>query len=117
MPLQQQAKDINTKITGSSSALEYNSILIRVAAVLLIVFLVQTFISIFRYTTRLAAYYQARSDALALADKADVTIDDLQKLTTLLSPEGYDFGRPPKNPAEQAVELAKTIVASQRKAD
>ena len=114
-PIIESEKQLNEQITGSSAFLEYNSILIRVAAVLLIVFLVQTFITIFRYMTRLAGYYQARIDALQLAGGLDITITDLQRITTVFSPETYDFGKLPRTPTEQAVDLARTIIASQRK--
>ena len=83
--------------------------------VLLIVFLVQTFITVFRYMTRLAAYYQARVDALLLGAAHDLSIADLQKLTAVLSPETYDFGKPPRTPTEQAVDLARSIMAAYKK--
>jgi hypothetical protein len=114
-PVLDSEKQVNAQITGNSAFLEYNSILIRVAAVLLIVFLVQTFITIFRYMTRLAAYYQARIDSLQLAAGVDITIIDLQRITTVFSPETYDFGKLPRTPTEQAVDLARTLIASQRK--
>src|ERR1700730_7927697 len=108
-PVLDSEKQVNAQITGNSAFLEYNSILIRVAAVLLIVFLVQTFITIFRYMTRLAAYYQARIDSLQLAAGVDITIIDLQRITTVFSPETYDFGKLPRTPTEQAVDLARTL--------
>jgi hypothetical protein len=114
-PILESEKQLNSQIAGSSAVLEYNSILIRVAAVLLIVFLVQTFITIFRYITRLAAYYQARVDALQLVSGIDVSIADLQMLASIFSPETYDFGKLPRGPTEQALDLARTIIASQRK--
>lgn len=101
--------------SGQNLNFDYNSTLIRVVAVFLIMFLVQTFITIFRYTMRLGAYYQARIDALKLMDGTDVSIDDLQKMTMILSPETYDFGKTPKTPAEQAIDLAKEILRSQQK--
>jgi hypothetical protein len=116
-PIETSIRELNEQIAGSSTVLEYNSILIRVAAVLLIVFLVQTFITVFRYMTRLAAYYQARVDALQLAGEQDLAIADLQKLTSVLSPEAYDFGKVPRTPAEQAIDLARAIITSQKKAD
>jgi Fe2+ transport system protein B len=109
-----QRKEINNKITHSGSVIEYNSLLIRVVAVFLIMFLVQTFITIFRYSMRLSAYYQARADALALADGAEITISDLQRITSVLSPETYDFGKTPRTPTEQAVDLAKEIIRFQK---
>jgi hypothetical protein len=117
VPLDASIKDLDERIAGSSTVLEYNSILIRVAAVLLIVFLVQTFITVFRYMTRLAAYYQARVDALQLAGEQDLAIADLQKMTSVLSPEAYDFGKVARTPAEQASDLARAIIANQKKAD
>ena len=113
-PILDSEKEVNAQITGSSAILEWNSILIRVSAVLLIVFLVQTFISVFRYMTRLAAYYQARLDALDLTRDTEITIADLHELSSVFSPESYDFGKPPRTPTEQAIEIAKTIVASTR---
>jgi hypothetical protein len=65
--------------------------------------------------TRLAAYYQARVDSLQLATAIDITITDLQKITTVFSPETYDFGKLPHTPTEQAVDLAKAIMSAQRK--
>ena len=111
--IDRQRKDINQKI--ASSSIEYNTIIIRVAAVFLIMFLVQTFISIFRYTTRLGAYYQARADALYLLDETDISITDFQKMTAIFSPEGYDFGKIVRSPTDQAVDLAKEIIRRGRK--
>jgi hypothetical protein len=113
--LDKQRKEISQQIASSGTAIKYNALLIRAAAVLLIIFLVQTFISIFRYTMRLAAYYQARADALKLAAGTDLAISDFQKMTAVLSPETYDFGRSPRTPVQQAVELAKELLRSQTK--
>jgi hypothetical protein len=112
--IEHQRKNLNQKITGSGSVIEYNSIIIRIAAVLLIMFLVQTFITIFRYTMRIGAYYQARVDALRLAHGSDITIADLHKITSILSPESYDFGKVTRTPTEQALDFAKDIIRSQR---
>jgi hypothetical protein len=86
VPIIDSEKELNQKISGGGAILEYNAIIIRISAVLLIVFLVQTFITIFRYITRLAAYYQARVDALALVADVDVSIKDLHTLAEIFSP-------------------------------
>jgi hypothetical protein len=59
--IDRQRKDIETKISGSGSGVEYNSIALRISSIILIIFLVQIFMNVFRYVMRLAAYYQARA--------------------------------------------------------
>jgi hypothetical protein len=113
--LGESEKRLSENLASSSKALEYNSLIIRVAAVLLIIFLVQTFITVFRYLTRLAAYYQGRVDSLQLAVDRGISIADLRELSSIFSPETYDFGKTPKSPSDQALDLAKAIITSVRK--
>jgi len=114
-PLDEERQKLDEELAAGGNGIQYNSILIRIAAVLLVVFLVQTFISVFRYITRLAAYYQGRVDSLELSDGSSaLTISNLKELAAALSPESYDFGKPPKGPTEQAIEIAKVIVSNTR---
>jgi hypothetical protein len=113
--LKDSEKSMNEELVTSSKGFEYNSLIIRVAAVLLIVFLVQTFITVFRYLTRLAAYYQGRVDSLQLAAGREISINDLRDLSSVFSPETYDFGKPPKSPSDQALDLAKAIITNLRR--
>ncbi len=80
---------------------------IRGATILLIAFLVQILVNLYRYNTRLASYYDARADAVLMTRFVGL---DFEKLVHLLSPDGFDFGRQPKSPAGNAVELAREIL-------
>ena len=80
---------------------------IRVTTILLIAFLVQILVSLYRYNTRLAGYYDARADAVLMTRFAGAEFD---KLVDLLSPDRFDFGRQPRSPASNAVELAREIL-------
>jgi hypothetical protein len=91
--------------------IDINALTVRVSSVILLIFLVQTFISVFRYLTRLAAFYNARRDALTICAKVgSIRPSDFEKLVSTFSPESYDFTRS-KSPTEQAVELAKAMLA------
>ena len=79
----------------------------RVGTILLMIFGVQILVSLHRYNTRLAAYYDARADALQLLGKNDPRL--LGELIHSLSPETLDFGKDPRTPAAEAVELLKNI--------
>ena len=80
----------------------------RVTIVLIGVFLAQIMVGLNRYHTRLSAFYQARSDALALIapSKGPDTVDAIDRLTQVLSPERVDFGGTPKAPLQRWTELA-----------
>ena len=84
---------------------------IRVTTILLIAFLVQILVSLYRYNTRLAGYYDARADAVLMTRFAGAEFD---KLVDLLSPDRFDFGRQPRSPAGNALELAREILRTGR---
>ena len=81
----------------------------RITLVVGLFIVLQLLISIFRYNMRLAAFYDARADALQLGGAASETT--FERLVQVLSPDAYDFGKAPKTPADQAVEIAKMIVS------
>jgi hypothetical protein len=105
--IDRQRKDIATKITASGNSVEYNSIFLRISSIILIIYLVQIFMNVFRYVMRLAAYYQARADCLILAKDQTFSMADFGKLVHIISPEAYDVGRGPKAPIEHGMEIAK----------
>ena len=72
----------------------------------LLAFLLQLLVSLYRYNTRLAAYYDARADALFFAATQG---GDLDALIDMLSPDSLDYGRSPKLAAGQIVEVAKSL--------
>ena len=72
-------------------------------------------IHLYRYFLRLAAYYEARADGIALATQDGKKIYDklpekLPELFDALSPDGVDLGKPnsPVNDiTESAIKIAK----------
>ncbi len=81
----------------------------RVGSVLILLFLVQILVSLYRYNIRLAAYYDARADGLELVTTG--SSEQIESIVRALSPESIDFGKSPMSPATHAVDLAKEILA------
>jgi hypothetical protein len=79
----------------------------RVGSVLMLIFLVQILLSVYRYSVRMISYYEARADALLLYGGSDA--GQLQQFVTTLSAERIEFGKSPSSPAEQAIELVKNM--------
>ena len=96
---QSDEQSVTKSITNSS---------IRVGIVIIMVFLVQILVSLYRYNTRLAAFYDGRADGHDAFEGGDQRL--FENIVTLLSPDTLDFGKPPASPAKHAVELAKTII-------
>jgi hypothetical protein len=108
---------------GSSSAkpnqisVLISAIATRVGAIILLIFLVQILVPLYRYNIKLAAYYDARADILELLEKEGTQeIDEsmIEMLVPIFSPENMDFGTGPNSPTEQIVDLAKHILSSQK---
>jgi hypothetical protein len=76
----------------------------RIGVILVIVFLVQLLIGLYRYNTRLITFYSSRHDALQLWDGKAATIDKLQKIMF----PNIDFGREPKHPLD---DLMRQLIA------
>ncbi len=79
----------------------------KVGSVLMLLFLVQILVSLYRYSMRLAAFYDSRADFLQV-------LDSEQKLTAatladLLSSDKLEFSKTPSSPTEHAIQLAKEI--------
>ena len=87
---------------------------IRLAIVVLLLFLVQVLVGLNRYNTRLAAFYLARADTLLLLpDRTDpIPLNAAERLTEMLSPDQLDFGKTPKAVAQHAVELMRALSTS-----
>ena len=73
---------------------------LRVAVLLVVMFLSQHLISLARYDIRVAAFYLARRDALSLFMQETLlswsSTEEFERLTSTLSPDGLDFWRPPR---------------------
>jgi hypothetical protein len=79
-----------------------------------LLFFVTILVSLYRYSMRMAAFYDSRADSLMLllawGDSAPGKIQDLDGAVKAISPDTYDFGKPPKNPVDQSIELAAKIL-------
>lgn len=72
----------------------------RVGVVLIIVFLVQILMGLYRYNTRLIAFYHTRQDLLSVWDGNPKT---LKALHEIISAPKVDFGKEPKHPLEDVL--------------
>ena len=85
----------------------------RFGPMLIILFFVSILINLYRYDMRLAAYYDARADALRLCG-SDLDIDVFTELTSSLSPDLHDIGKPPKLPTDYLIDVAKTAIGNSK---
>jgi len=88
---------------------------IRIGILVSVLFLVQILVSLSRYNTRLAGFYSARADALAIlvpnsSFRDSIDMETMERLTQLLSPDWLDFGKNPTSAAMQAVETLRSRV-------
>ena len=86
----------------------------RLGSVMILLFLVQILVTMYRYNTRVASYFDARADALSLwADTfkldPDLKIEEWAKLVAQISPDNMDFGKLPKTPANEITESIKDL--------
>jgi hypothetical protein len=82
-----------------------NTIATRFGSIVILLFLVQILIRVFRYNSRLASFYRGRSYALEIYLK-DPTNLKIETLVSALSPDVLDMGIS-KSPTEQVLELVK----------
>ncbi|UMY64683.1 MULTISPECIES: hypothetical protein [unclassified Flavobacterium] len=78
----------------------------RIGAILILIFLVQLLIRIYRYDIRIANYYDARADALEIHSRdSNLTFD---KIISMVSPDIYDIGTS-KSPSQSIISLLQTL--------
>ena len=74
--------------------------------------------SLARYNLRLAAFYQARRDAIHLNEMEELprpeNVEELGRMLEALSPDGLDFGQSPKTAVDLTKQLARTIGYDQK---
>jgi hypothetical protein len=75
--------------------------LTRIGILAILIFLVQILISLYKYNTRIVAFYVSRLDALRICKGEP---DKLTTLIDLLTPINVDFGRDPRHPIETLVD-------------
>jgi hypothetical protein len=88
-----------------------STIATRVGALALIFFLVQVLVPLFRYSTRLSAFYSSRADSIHLlsAGKLDPLAKHakaLNQIAEILFPANLPFGKEPRTPLSDLVTVA-----------
>jgi hypothetical protein len=82
----------------------------RLGTVVFTLFLVQILVSLYRYTTRLAAFCSSRADALVLLQNR--AIEELAILTPLLAADAVEHGNLPASPIQAMLETLTKIAPS-----
>ena len=100
------------KLSNNNSAL-ISSVSTRIGSVFILLFLVQVLVSMYRYNTKLSAFYDARADVLEIVGKFESV--PLEYISEMLSPDSLDFSKEGKGPADQAVELTKHLLSKSGK--
>jgi hypothetical protein len=75
--------------------------LTRIGILAILIFLVQLLVSLYKYNTRIAAFYASRLDCLRIGSG---DVDKLRSLIELMTPINVDFGRDPRHPVETLME-------------
>ncbi|MEM7069802.1 MAG: hypothetical protein AAF478_13070 [Pseudomonadota bacterium] len=75
----------------------------------LLLFLLATLATLYRYNLRLASFYNSRADALLLLCE-NLKHDTLERFSDILAADKLEFAKS-KTPSDQAVEIAKTIIS------
>lgn len=83
-------------------------LVIRIAAVILLIFLTQLFLSVYRYNIRIASHYASIGDAVALAYPSETTKEELASLVATLSPKTEEY-MPPDSPLQQLSQLLNSV--------
>ena len=80
--------------------------LMRVATLIILFFLVQILVRLYQYSLRLAAFWDARADAVLLARSfAYHSAETFDDLVAALAPDAYDFKPSPKSGHEAVMNL------------
>jgi len=80
----------------------------RFGPMFVILFVIALLMPLYRYNLRLAAYYYARGDTLLLLAEG-VSSEKFMSIVSLLTPETYDFSKPPKLPLAALTDLVKEL--------
>jgi phage host-nuclease inhibitor protein Gam len=82
--------------------------LTRLSSLAIMFFLVAVLVPQYRYSIRMAAFYDARADSIRLAGRLQpiTQLDELEKTILAMTPN-IDFGKAPTTPIDQLVELIK----------
>ncbi|MEM6760102.1 MAG: hypothetical protein AAF601_11555 [Pseudomonadota bacterium] len=85
----------------------------RFGILLVVIFLVQILVGVYRYSLRLSAFYAGRADALVAAKDRKT---DLGAWEAAFTPMDIDFGRQPVTPAQYVVDIVRAYMTKDKKA-
>jgi hypothetical protein len=78
----------------------------RFGSIIILLFLVQILVTLYRYNVRAAAFYDGRADALQLPRTSDLT---LAGMIEILTPTALDFGKMPSTPLNEVLGAIKGL--------
>jgi cbb3-type cytochrome oxidase subunit 3 len=85
----------------------------KIGSALMLLFLIQILVSLYRYNTRVASFYDGRADTLQLVPIDQ--IDNLCAVCSILSPDKVDFGKMPATPFQHVIEMTKELLSAKAK--
>jgi glycine cleavage system regulatory protein len=89
--------------------------LARFGIVVITIFFAQVFISIFRYSSRLSAFYHARADILELVAQTELfkgteIAQLLEEFSRIFTPDSIDYGKPTKTNIDDSLKTLAGLV-------
>jgi hypothetical protein len=87
----------------------------RIGVLVVLIFLVQILISLYKYNTRMIAFYSSRLDCFRVWNGSDAS--DLEALIPLLTPAHVDFGPDPRHPVQYLLESWRGRAARETSGD
>lgn len=107
-PSRELSNDSDSKNQPPSNTVFLVSLLsTKIGSAITLLFLVQLLVYLYRYTVRLASFYDSRADILSIM-KPDENLT-LKKLNELLISENIGFGKQPTTPAKNIIDLIKAL--------
>ena len=86
----------------------YRYLVARIQTAVLLVFLLVTLVSIYRYNIRISGFYHARADALELMDEA-FSQDRFDGLSATLAADKLEF-KAPRTPVNAIIDITKAVI-------
>lgn len=108
-----QNEKIPPKDSGDANFTLVSLISTKIGVAVLLIFLVQILVTLYRYNARLASFYDARADALQIKSFND---DKMKSIISLLAADNLEFTKAPSPLSHKVIEkLEKILEAMNRK--
>ncbi len=107
--------DIESLNNDSKMAFYISTNIARFGVMIVTIFFAQVFISIYRYSIKIANFYHARADALEILTQTEVFESaDLSRLiemfSNILTPDKVDFGKIPQATSNEAIKSLQSML-------